>query len=117
MIFNPAIFKNGGEKDEYRVELSGSKINVDIKWETGKKTYTSAQTITVPAGTWCVAHYLKANNVNAKVSFNGETQWTEPPSPSNSYALDYKFPVFRDCKIDMEEPSGFGNIYIYITTS
>lgn len=112
MIVNPATFKSGGEKDEYQVELSGSKINVKINGTT----YTRAQTITVPAGTWCVAHYLEANNVNAKVSFNGEIQQTVPPSSANSYALDYKFPVFRDCKIDIEEPSGFGNIYIDITT-
>lgn len=112
MIVNPTTFKSGGEKDEYQVELSGSNINVKINGTT----YTRAQTITVPAGTWCVAHYLKANNVNAKVSFNGEIQWTATPSSANSYSLAYKFPVFRDCKIDIEEPSGFGDIYIDITT-
>lgn len=112
MIFNPATFKSGGEKDEYQVELSGSEVNVTING-TG---YTSAQTITVPAGTWCAAHYLRANDVNAKVLFNGNTQWTVPPSASNSYALDYKFPVFRDCKIVMEKPSGFSKNYIDITT-
>lgn len=112
MIVNPVIFKSGGEKDEYQVELSGSNVNVTIDG----RTYTSAQTITVPAGTWCAAHYLRANDVNAKVLFNGNTQWTVPPSASNSYALDYKFPVFRDCKIDMEKPSGFSRNYIDITT-
>lgn len=112
MIVNPTTFKSGGEKDEYQVELSGSEVNVTIN---GTR-YTSAQTITVPAGTWCAAHYLRANDVNAKVLFNGNTQWTAPPSASNSYALDYKFPVFRDCKIDMEKPSGFSKNYIDITT-
>ena len=68
MIVNPTTFKSGGEKNEYQVELSGSKTNVKINGTT----YTSAQTITVPAGTWCVAHYLRANNVNAKVSLMGK---------------------------------------------
>lgn len=114
MIFNPTIFKNGGEKDEYRVELSGSEINVIIN----ETNYTSAQTITVPAGTWCNARYLRTNSVNAKVSFNDETPSYVSPSSSNSYLLDYKFPVFRDCKIVMQKPSGFrDNDYIRITTS
>ena len=113
MIVNPTIFKSGGEKDEYQVELSGANINVIINGIT----YTSAQTITVPAGTWCDATYLRANDVNAAVSFNGETPLFKPASSSNNYSINYKFPVFRDCKIVMEKPSGFGNNdYIRITT-
>lgn len=113
MIVNPTTFKSGGEKDEYQVELSGSDVNVTIDG----RTYTSAQTITVPAGTWCDATYLRANNANATVSFNGETPLFEHASYSNNYSIGYKFPVFRDCKIVMEEPIGFGNSdYIRITT-
>jgi len=113
MIVNPTTFKSGGEKDEYQVELSGSNVNVTIDG----RTYTSAQTITVPAGTWCDAKYLRANDVNAAVSFNGETPLFKSASSSNNYSIDYKFPVFRDCKIVMEKPSGFGNNdYIRITT-
>ena len=114
MIVNPTTFKSGGEKSEYQVELSGDNINVIINGST----YTIAQTITVPAGTWCDAKYLKTNAANAKVSFNGETPSFETSSSSNNYSLRYKFPVFRDCKIVMEKPSGFGNyVYINITTS
>lgn len=114
MIVNPTTFKSGGEKSEYQVELSGANINVIINGTT----YTSAQTITVPAGTWCDAKYLKTNDVNAEVSFNEETPSFEPSSSSNNYSLRYKFPVFRDCKIVMKKPSGFGNYgYIDITTS
>lgn len=114
MIVNPTTFKSGGEKSEYQVELSGDNINVIINGST----YTIAQTITVPAGTWCDAKYLKTNDVNAKVSFNGETPSFVTSSSSNNYSLRYKFPVFRDCKIVMEKPSGFRNyVYINITTS
>lgn len=113
MIVNPTTFKSGGEKSEYQVELSGANINVIINGTT----YTSAQTITVPAGTWCDAKYLKTNDVIAEVSFNEETPPFVPSSSSNNYSLRYKFPVFRDCKIVMEKPSGFGNSdYIRITT-
>lgn len=114
MIVNPTTFKSGGEKSEYQVELSGANINVIINGTT----YTSAQTITVPAGTWCDAKYLKTNDVNAGVSFNKETPSFVLSSSSNNYSLRYKFPVFRDCKIVMEKTSGFGNhVYIDITTS
>lgn len=114
MIVNPTTFKSGGEKDEYQVELSGSDVNVTIDG----RTYTSAQTITVPAGTWCDATYLRANNANATVSFNGETPLFEHASTSNSYTLHYKFPVFRDCKIVMKKPAGYMNkVFIDITTS
>ena len=114
MIVNPTTFKSGGEKSEYQVELSGDNINVIINGST----YTIAQTITVPAGTWCDAKYLKTNDINAKVSFNGETPSFVTSSSSNNYSLRYKFPVFRDCKIVMEKPSGFRNyVYINITTS
>lgn len=114
MIVNPTTFKSGGEKSEYQVELSGDNINVIINGST----YTIAQTLTVPAGTWCDAKYLKTNDVNAEVSFNGETPSFVTSSSSNNYSLRYKFPVFRDCKIVMENPSGFRNyVYINITTS
>lgn len=113
MIVNPTTFKSGGEKSEYQVELSGANINVIINGTT----YTSAQTITVPAGTWCDAKYLRTDSMNAGVSFNGEAPSFKPASSSNNYSIDYKFPVFRDCKIVMEKPSGFGNNdYIRITT-
>ena len=113
MIRNPTILKSGGDKNEYQVELSGANINVIINGTT----YTSAQTITVPAGTWCDAKYLRTNNVNAGVSFNGETPSFKPASSGNNYLIEYKFPVFRDCKIVMQKPSGFGNNdYIRITT-
>ena len=114
MIVNPTTFKSGGEKNEYQVELSGDNFQVTIDGTT----YTSAQTITVPAGTWCDAKYLKTNDVNAEVSFNEETPSFVPSSSSNNYSLRYKFPVFRDCKIVMEKPSGFRNyVYIDITSS
>lgn len=113
MIVNPVIFKSGGEKDEYQVELSGSNVNVTIDG----RTYTSAQTITVPAGTWCDAKYLKTNDANAEISFNGETPSFVTSSSANNYSIDYKFPVFRDCKIVMQKPSGFRDYdYIRITT-
>lgn len=114
MIVNPTTFKSGGEKDEYQVELSGSDVNVTIDG----RTYTSAQTITVPAGTWCDATYLRANNENATVSFNGKTPLFEHATSANSYTLHYKFPVFRDCKIVMKKPAGYMNkVFIDITTS
>lgn len=113
MIVNPTTFKSGGEKDEYQVELSGSNVNVTIDG----RTYTSAQTIIVPAGTWCDAKYLRTNNVNAAVSFNDEIPQFVQASSGNNYSIEYKFPVFRDCKIVMQKPSGFGNSdYIRITT-
>ena len=114
MIVNPTTFKSGGEKSEYQVELSGDNINVIINGST----YTIAQTITVPAGTWCDAKCLMPNDSNAEISFNGETPSFVTSSSSNNYSLRYKFPVFRDCKIVMEKPSGFRNyVYINITTS
>ena len=113
MIVNPTIFKSGGEKDEYQVELSGSNVNVTIDG----RTYTRAQTITVPAGTWCDAKYLRANDVNAGVSFNDETPPFVHASSANNYSIEYKFPVFRDCKIVMQKPSGSRDYdYIRITT-
>lgn len=114
MIRNPTILKSGGDKNEYQVELSGANINVIINGTT----YTSAQTITVPAGTWCDATYLRTNDVNAGVSFNGETPLFEHATSANSYTLHYKFPVFRDCKIVMKKPAGYMNkVFIDITTS
>lgn len=114
MIVNPVIFKSGGEKDEYQVELSGSNFKVTIDGTT----YTSAQTITVPAGTWCDTKYLQTMNENATVSFNGKTPMFERATSSNSYTLRYKFPVFRDCKIVMKKPAGYMNpVFIDITTS
>lgn len=114
MIFNPTILKSGGEKNEYQVELSGSNFKVTIDGTT----YTSAQTITVPAGTWCDTKYLQTMNENATVSFNGKTPMFERATSSNSYTLRYKFPVFRDCKIVMEKPAGYMNpVFIDITTS
>lgn len=114
MIFNPTILKSGGEKNEYQVELSGSNFKVTIDGTT----YTSAQTITVPAGTWCDTKYLQTMNENATVSFNGKTPMFERATSSNSYTLRYKFPVFRDCKIVMKKPAGYMNpVFIDITTS
>ena len=114
MIVNPTTFKSGGEKSEYQVELSGDNFQVTIDGTT----YTSAQTITVPAGTWCDTKYLKTMNENATVSFNGKTPLFEHASTSNSYTLHYKFPVFRDCKIVMKKPAGYMNkVFIDITTS
>ena len=114
MIVNPTTFKSGGEKDKYQVELSGANLKVIIDG----KTYTTAQTITVPAGTWVDANYQRTGSANAEVSFNGETPSFAPSSHSNNYLLDYKFPVFRDCKIVMKRPGSFmSNVYIDITTS
>lgn len=116
MIVNPTTFKSGGEKNEYQVELSGDNFAVTID----ETKYTSAQTITVPAGTWCDIKRFKVNTQNATISFNGKVPMFESEkSPmGDGYILHYKFPVFRDCKIVIKKPSGFVNhVFIDITTS
>ena len=117
MIFNPTTFKSGGEKGEYQVEIVNGAPTTDFEVILGDATYTAAQTIIVPSGTWCKINCY-GSSVNGKVLFNENTPSTISPSSANSYAVAYDFAVFRDCKICIQKPTSSNHRYgVIITTS
>lgn len=117
MIVNPTTFKSGGEKNEYQVEIVNGTPTADFEVILGDATYTAAQTIIVPSGTWCKINCY-GSSVNGRVLFNENTPSTISPSSANSYVVAYDFAVFRDCKIRIQKPVTANKRYgVVITTS
>ena len=117
MIRNPTILKSGGDKNEYQVEIVNGTPTVDFEVILGNVTYTTAQTIIVPSGTWCRINCY-GSSMNGKVLFNENTPSTISPSSANNYVVAYDFAVFRDCEIRIQKPTSTNRRYgVIITTS